>query len=331
MLSEAANCLLRFCILAGDKGVEMENSLSRRSLLIRSAAIFAGAHLAGHTRLWGADAGSKPGVQMYMVAEEYKKDPAGTLVKLAEIGYGYVEAFSMVIDNAAEFRKMLADAGLGCPSGHFGFGFEDTEKALDEASALGVHYAVSSVLPPEPPKNGDFKASIERLNHLTPDDFKTMATLANQIGESAKKRGIEFAYHNHNVEFRKMENGETGYGILLKNTDPKLVKLEVDAGWMAAGGADPAALITANAKRVRLLHFKDFSTITPPVNELSEAAGARIVDLGTGVAPLKAAYEAARKAGVKYFIVDHDPPFHGQTAFEAAKVDYAYVAGLMAS
>lgn len=308
----------------------MKNSLSRRSLLIRSAAV-AGAHMAGHTRLWGADARSKPGVQMYMVAEEYKKDPAGTLTKLAEIGYGYVEAFSMVINNAAEFRKMVADAGLGCPSGHFAFGFEDTEKALDEASALGVHYAVSSVLPPEPPKNGDLKASIEQLNHLTPDDFKAMATLANQIGESAKKRGIEFAYHNHNVEFRKMENGETRFGILLKETDPKLVKLEVDAGWMAAGGADPVALITANAGRVRLLHFKDFSTITPPVNELGGAASAHIVDLGTGVAPLKAAYEAARKAGVEYFIVDHDPPFHGKTAFEAARVDYAYVAGLIAS
>jgi predicted N-acetyltransferase YhbS len=53
------------------------------------------------------------------------------------------------------------------------------------------------------------------------------------------------------------------------------------------------------------------------------------VDLGTGVAPLKAAYEAARKAGAEYFIVDHDPPFHGKTAFEAAKVDYSYVAQLM--
>jgi succinate dehydrogenase/fumarate reductase flavoprotein subunit len=53
------------------------------------------------------------------------------------------------------------------------------------------------------------------------------------------------------------------------------------------------------------------------------------VDLGTGVAPLKAAYEAAKKAGVEYFIVDHDPPFKGKTAMEAAKLDYAYVAGLM--
>lgn len=307
----------------------MNTPFSRRTLMIRSTALLAGAQLAGVTRLWGADESSKPGVQMYMIAAEFKKDPAGTLAKLAAIGYGYVEAFAMAIPNIGDFRKMLADTGLGCPSGHFAFGFMDTDKVLNDAQELGVRYAVSSVLPPEPPKNGDIAGLMQKMNHLTADDFKRMAAMANEIGQAAKKRGLEFAYHNHNVEFRKLENGQTGYAILLKETDPDLVKLEVDAGWMAAGGANPAALIAANADRVRLLHFKDFSTITPPINELSETAGSHIVDLGAGVAPLKAAYEAARKAGLKYFIVDHDPPFHGKTALEAAKVDYDYVAGLM--
>jgi sugar phosphate isomerase/epimerase len=298
-------------------------------MLVRSAATFAAVQTAGLTRLWGADAKSKPGIQMYMVAADYRKDPAGTLKALAGIGYGYVEAFAMAISNIPDFKKMIADAGLGCPSGHFAFGFGDPDKVLDDAAAMGVRYAVSSVLPPDPIKPNEMAGMMQKLNHLTADDFKKMAKLANQLGEGAKKRGLEFAYHNHNVEFRKLEGGATGYDILLKETDPKLVKLEVDAGWMAAGGADTAALIAANADRVRLLHFKDFSTLTPPVNELGGAAGGHIVDLGTGVAPLKLAYEAARKAGAEYFIVDHDPPFHGKTALEAAKVDYDYVAGLM--
>ena len=304
-------------------------SLTRRGLLVRSAAVMAGVQVAGVSRLFGAGESSKPGVQMYMVAAEFKKGPAGTLKQLAAIGYGYVEAFAMAITNIAEFKKMLGDAGLGCPSGHFGFGFMPTEKVLDQAGELGVKYVVSSVLPPGPPNGGGMGNILQKMNHLTADDFKAMVGTANQIGESAKKRGLVFAYHNHNVEFRKLANGETGYDILLKETDPALVKLEVDAGWMAAGGADPAKLIAENADRVKLLHFKDFSTITPPVNELGGAASGHIVDLGTGVAPLKAAYEAAKKAGVEYFIVDHDPPFKGKTAMEAAKVDYAYVAGLM--
>jgi len=298
-------------------------------MLVRSAATVAAVQTAGLTRLWGADAKSKPGIQMYMVAADYRKDPAGTLKSLAGIGYGYVEAFAMAISNIADFKKMIADAGLGCPSGHFAFGFGDPEKVLDDAAAMGVRYAISSVLPPDPIKPNEMAGMMQKLNHMTADDFKKVAALANQFGEGAKKRGLKFAYHNHNVEFRKLEGGATGYDILLKETDPKLVKLEVDAGWMAAGGADTAALIAANADRVRLLHFKDFSTLTPPVNELGGAAGGHIVDLGTGVAPLKQAYEAARKAGAEYFIVDHDPPFHGKTALEAAKVDYDYVAGLM--
>jgi sugar phosphate isomerase/epimerase len=312
----------------------MKSSLTRRAFLSRSAAVYAGAQVAGVTRLFGADAKSKPGVQMYMVAAEFKNDPAGTLAQLKAIGYGYVEAFAMAITNIGEFKKMVGDAGLGCPSGHFAFGFMPTEKVLDDAAALGVRYVVSSVLPPQQLniddlKKGKFGAMMQMMNHLSADDFKRMATMANEIGESAKKRGLELAYHNHNVEFRKLQDGKTGYEILLKETDPALVKLEVDAGWVAAGGADPAALIAANAERVKLIHFKDFSTVTPPINELGPAAGGHIVDLGTGVAPLKAAYEAARKAGTEYFIVDHDPPFHGESALEAAKVDYAYVVGLM--
>lgn len=307
----------------------MKTSLTRRSLILRSGALLAGAQFAALTPSWSADFRSKPGMQMYMVAAEFKKDPAGTLSKLAAIGYGYVEAYTAIIPDIPAFKRMLAHAGLGCPSGHFGFGFMDTEKALDQASAMDVKYAISSILPPEPPKGG-MAGLMPMLNHMTADDFRRQAALANKIGESAHKRGIQFAYHNHNFEFRKVEGSTTGYDILLKETDPALVKLEVDAGWVAAGGGDPVAIIRGNAGRVRLLHFKDFSSVTPPINQLGPHAGANIVDLGKGVAPLKAAYYAAHKAGVEYFIVDHDPPFHGQTTMEAAKSDYDFAAKLMA-
>jgi sugar phosphate isomerase/epimerase len=317
----------------------MEDSrISRRRFLHGSAAVVAGTLAADVTGAWGADAKSKPGVQMYMVLADLKKDPAATLAKLHFIGYGYVEAFAMpgVISDMAEFKKMVGDAGLECPSGHFAFGFFPPEKLLDDAGTLGLHYVVSSVMPAptdllknDDLKHGNDEAIMQLFNHRTADDYKRMSAQANEIGESAKKRGLEFAYHNHNVEFRKLEGGTTGYEILLQETDPTLVKLEVDAGWMAVGGADPAALIAASAPRVKLIHFKDFNTVTPPITELGREAEARIVDLGTGVAPLKAAYKAARKAGARFFIVDHDPPFHGKTVLETAKVDYAYVAGLM--
>ena len=225
--------------------------LTRRSFLYRSAVVVAGAQGADMNRLFGADPKSKPGVQMYMVLADFRREPAATLAMLKAIGYGYVEAFTMAIADVAEFRKMVGDAGLACPSGHFAFGFMPTEKLLDDAGVLGVRYVVSTVPPPSLPmsddlRHGDETAILQMVNNLTADDFRRIAATANHIGESARKRGLEFAYHNHNLEFRKLEGGKTGYEILLQETDPQLVKLEVDAGWMAAGGVDPAALIAAN-------------------------------------------------------------------------------------
>ena len=306
---------------------------SRRDFLLRSAAVFAAAHSASAFAAPSASPTSRPGIQMFMVAAAFRKDPAGTLAALASIGYGYVEAFSMLTPDLGAFRRMVADAGLAVPVGHFPFGTAPTEKVLDDANTLGVHYAISSILPPHPPTGSDFSSTLNRMNNLTADDFKRMADLANQIGESASKRGLAYAYHNHNFEFRRPSgpNGPSGYEILLRETNPRFVHFEVDAGWMAAAGANPAAIIAAHPDRVRLLHFKDFSTITPPIDQLGGAAGAHIVDLGTGVVPLRAAYRAARKAGVRYFLVDHDPPFHGQTVIEAARSDFRFVSGLMAS
>ena len=65
----------------------MTSSLTRRGLLVRTAAVVAGAQVTGVSRLFAADEKSKPGVQMYMVAADFKKDPAGTLKQLAAIGY----------------------------------------------------------------------------------------------------------------------------------------------------------------------------------------------------------------------------------------------------
>src|SRR5215469_537173 len=66
----------RSSVYSRERGVHMMRSLSRRSLLFRSAATFAAVQTAGLMRLWGADPKSKPGVQMYMVAADYRKDPA---------------------------------------------------------------------------------------------------------------------------------------------------------------------------------------------------------------------------------------------------------------
>jgi len=187
------------------------------------------------------------------------------------------------------------------------------------------------MLPPHPPTAASEEAIIQLMNQLNRDDFKRMAQLANEIGEKAHKRGLQYAYHNHNVEFRDCGNGETGYTILLKETDPTLVKFEIDLGWAVTGGANPLKLLRTYPDRFRLLHFKDFAVVQPPVTILGTDRQQQIVELGHGLVPFKPIVEEARKQHVQHFIVDQDPPFHGKTSFDAAKIDFDYVQSLLAS
>jgi sugar phosphate isomerase/epimerase len=309
----------------------MTSTFSRRSFLARSAAAaaVAGINAVAPNSLFGATKVSLPGIQLYMVQAEMQKDPSGTLRKLATIGYPYVEYSPLGFGNAAEFRKVVADTGLQCPSGHFVFGIGETNKQLDDAATVGAHYIISTIMLPRPLTNT--AGVMEQLNHLERDDFKRMAAKANEIGKGAHERGLQYAYHNHNVEFRTFEDGVTGYSILMKETDPELVKFEADLGWMVTGGADPLAIIKSAPQRFPLLHFKDFAVLNPPVIELGTDRQKQIVDLGQGMVPFKQFVAEAKKIGVERYIVDHDPPFANQTALEAAKSDFDYLSGLLAS
>lgn len=310
----------------------MISTLSRRSFVAGSAAAaFAGINALVPTSLRGATQTTLPGIQLYMVQAELKNDPAGTLRKLAAIGYPYVEYFGMAGLDPAEFRKMVDDAGLSCPCGHFGFGFVETSKLLDDAATVGAHYVISSTLLPRSLKGHDSAGLIDKMNHLDRDDFKRIAANASEIGKAAHERGLQYAYHNHLVEFRTFEQGETGYSILMKETEPEMVKFEADLGWMAAGGGDSVAIIKSAPKRFPLLHFKDFSVLNPPVNTFGTERQQQIVELGQGLVPFKQIVAEAKKIGVERYIVDHDPPFHNKTAFEAAKIDFDYLSGLLAT
>ena len=174
------------------------------------------------------------GIQLYMVGSELQADPIGTLKKIRAIGYQHVESFSLAGLAAAEFRKALDDADLKCHSSHLVLNVDDLSPLFAQGNTLGATYAVSSILLPYN-ENVQLKDILSKLSQLTLDDFKKMAAEANHVGEKAKAAGLQYAYHNHNFEFKDY-GGQTGYDLLLKETDPALVKLELDCGWMTIGG-----------------------------------------------------------------------------------------------
>jgi len=281
---------------------------------------------------WPAPTSIPTGIQLYTVGADFEKDPPGTLKRLAEIGYKEVETAGFGKLSAAQLRDMLKDAGLRAPSAHLMFGMADTEKLLADANALGVEFVVSSVLLPHPPEAGaGMQGFLKALNSLTADDFKASAAKAGEIAGKAKAAGLQYAYHNHNFEFRDLGGGQTGYEILMRETDPSLVKFEADTGWMRVAGADPVAFLTQHPDRFVMLHIKDFQNLTKPVTALMGPDAPTPTELGRGSVDIKSIVEAGKKAGIRHMFVEQEPPFKEMTPLAAAQVDYRYLHGLLAT
>jgi sugar phosphate isomerase/epimerase len=304
--------------------MRQRSGMSRRRFLSLAAGAAA---MAGSRRALAASQHIPTGIQLYTVGADFAKDPAGTLKKLAEIGYKEVETAGFANLTAAQLRDLLKETGLHAPSAHLRFGVDDTGKLLADAKALGAEYAVSSVLLPPAPQAG--AGSRKNINQLQADDFKAIAALANEIARNAKAAGLQYAYHNHNFEFRDLGGGQTGYEILLRETDPALVKFEADTGWMKVAGADPVAFLTKYPERYVMLHIKDFKDISAPVTIHGGGNEPMPTELGRGSIDLKAIVDAGKRAGVKHMFVEQEPPFKDMTPMEAAAVDYACLHGLL--
>jgi sugar phosphate isomerase/epimerase len=259
------------------------------------------------------------------VGAELDKDYDGTLRQIAAIGYQEVETGVSPKRKATDVRKSLQDAGLRCQSLHMGFGGMD--EAIPYAKEIGAKYVISSVTLPKVPEPGKFdaKAFMVQLAALTLDDFKKIAARCNEMGEHAKKAGLQFGYHNHNFEFKPLDGGEVGYEVILRETDPSLVKFELDCGWMVAAGHDPVVYLTKYPKRYRLLHIKDFQPTASPSVGLDESVRPKPAELGRGHIDYKPIFAVAKKTEVELYYVEQEPPFITTPAMEAIKIDYDYL------
>src|SRR5437899_1902162 len=213
----------------------------------------AGAGLAiactGRSRAPRAALLDKVGIQLYTVRDQMKADFEGTLAHIAEVGDKEVEFAGYFDHSAADVKAILTRHGLAAPSTHVAF--ENDEKwkaALDMAKTIGHEYIVMPWIPQERRK--------------TLDDWKNFAQVFNHAAQMAHDAGIQFAYHNHDFEFPKMD-GQVPYDVLLQNTDPKLVQLEIDLYWITKAGQDPLAYFSRWPGRVPLVHVKD--SARPPV------------------------------------------------------------------
>ncbi len=277
---------------------------------------------------WAAASDRALGIQLYTVAADLNANVAGTLQALKKIGYKFVESAGFAKLSAKEFRKALDDAGLQCPSCHLGFSTADPGPLFEDAHSVGARYVASSVLMPPRAGNISGPERAKMLAGLTADDFKKISELANQIGEKAKQANLQFAYHNHNFEFVDFGSGQTGYQILLQETDANLVKFEHDCGWAVAAGQKPIDYFKRHLNRYRMLHAKDFVLKGKPTYALYGPDRPTGTELGRGQIEYKPIFAAAQAAGVEFFFSEQEPPIVNMTAMEAARANFEYMRSL---
>jgi sugar phosphate isomerase/epimerase len=266
------------------------------------------------------------GIQLYTVGKELNEDMPGTLEKIAAIGYRCVESAGMAGKAAQEFRKALDAAGLKCPSSHlFMSPGQTAPQYLDKIKILGSEYAVSSVMIKPGAQIKSVEDHVKYVSSMTQDDYKRMASDLNALATQAKSVGLQFAYHNHNMEFRKWSDGTAAYDTVMAETDPSLVKIELDCGWADLGGQSPLSLFKKYAGRVRMLHIKDFVAVGHPVVEHGPNNNPEWTELGKGHIDYRAILAAAPRAGVELIFVEQEPPYVKFTAMEAAKANYDYL------
>ncbi len=288
---------------------------SRREFLIQSSAALAATALviSDPIRSNSDPLGKPAGLQLYSVMAQLKMDFDGTLHQVQTIGYQEVEMAGFFGKKPLEIKRSLDNAGLHCGSMHiFSEGLDAT---MECGVAIGAKYIITSFI------SRDTRQG-KKVRGLALEDYKVMAGKCNQIGEQAKKAGLQLAYHNHNSEFKPLPGG-TGYDELLKQTDPDLVKLELDCGWMSAAGLNPATYIGKYPDRYRLLHIKDFKPTARPL--YGDGENPEGTELGRGHVDYRPIFHAAKKAGIEWYYVEQEPPFKEMPALEAMKVNYEYL------
>ena len=280
----------------------------------------AGAGALAGSSLFAASTAPLIGLQLFSVNTQLAKDYAGTLKQVGAIGYRQVEAAGFFGHSAADVKQMMAEARLDCVSAHYALAdlLKSTDDTIAYAKTLGLEYVVCSAPWAKDPAHLENYpgGSWEGIQHaMTLDDWKWSAEQFNRIGQKMRDAGLKLGYHNHTMEFRK-QNGSTIYAMLLAETDPGLVTMELDCAWAFAGGQDPADMLLRHRGRFSMLHIKGLK----PATAVTKSGDRVSTEVGAGVIDYRPVFEAAEATGIKHYFVEQEE--FDRPVFESIKVDY---------
>jgi sugar phosphate isomerase/epimerase len=293
----------------------MKEKRSRRDFLRISAAGAVGAVVlskysfgstpSGRTSDSSAATGVDPktfgiGIQLYTIRDEMAKDVPGSLKKVSDFGYKYLELAGYKDGKfygyePSEFKKLVEGLGMSILSSHTqveaaGITLDNAKKMADDHAKLGAKYCIQPWV------------VLEARKPLS--NWQKMAADWNQVGKIMKASGIQFGYHNHNFEFATIEGKQPYYDILLAELDKDLVTMEMDLFWVTKAGVDPVEIFKKYPGRFQLFHMKDMFTKEAPF--FAPEGVKDFAPVGAGVIDFKRILANRELAGNKYLLVEED-------------------------
>ncbi|MGA2986966.1 MAG: sugar phosphate isomerase/epimerase [Terriglobia bacterium] len=289
----------------------MVTKINRRRFLQGAGLGFAAFAASGNRKVLANPYGMPIGLQLYTVRDHMEKDLAGTLKKVAEIGYREVElgGFNYYGQKPADLRRMLDDHGLKTVSAHYTESQlkSNLEKHIAEAKVCGITYIGL--------------ASLDDSDRKSLDVIKRAAEWFNQVGETVRVAGCRFFYHGHNFDYATVD-GAVVYDELIRRTEPRAVNFEMDCFWCVRAGKDPVDYFQRFPGRFPQLHIKDLKPGYPPTTGEDSRPGA-FTEVGQGVIDWKKIFKAAPGGGMKHFYVEQDEC--DRDTLESARISYDYL------
>jgi len=264
-----------------------------------------------------------PGVQLYTVRELLSADPAATFMSLAALGLREVELFGLDAARTVEdqlfgmtsrqFRSALEAAGLQMSIAHIWGNWRDTAGHARLAEDLQLDTVVLG-LPEIFTETRDGVFNMIGARNLA--DVTKLTDELNDAGARYRSHGLTFAYHNHHVEFIPVE-GNVPYDYILNNTDANLVGIELDVGWVAAAGLNPADVIRRHSNRIVSCHLKDFdSRVSMPDVPHHQTILTAVVEPGAGTIDYTDVLNALAEARIRHGFIEIDVVAEPLTAIE---------------
>lgn len=277
-----------------------KDSMNRKDFIRHTALFGVGSLLAIRGGAAPLSNRYKMGLQLFTVRDPLAADLSGTIQKIASFGYADCETYGYQPEQgtfyglkAPEFKRLLNENGIITTSGHYDFSryfdktadelLRYTDRCIEGALALDQRYITWPWLDP----------AFRTLAH-----YRQLAGKLNRIAERVAGANLGFAYHHHDFEFTD-QGGQNGYDIIMQETDPDRVKLQMDLYWVVRSSKlGPAALIDRQPGRFVMWHIKDMDKKTHDYTEL-----------GNGSIDFSAILPLASKAGLQYYYIEQGSNF----------------------